>query len=205
MDATMYIFINKGLGMSTGKAAAQASHAAVEAFRKSDPNLEFEWLLGGHYKKLVMEADDSDELANIGGYLADRGFDPEWIYDEGLTEFDGRMRHTALGVPIVDKDDPNVKVTFSTFRLYKDEPAPQVSQIITLHERELWDRIRALVRRIKDGAITTNNILHTDKPAPAPPFYSSEPDGVQVVDVTASTGPARRRLADGLAKLRSWG
>ncbi len=118
----MYIFINKGLGMSTGKAAAQASHAAVEAFRKSAPALVDAWLLGGHYKKLVMEADDSDELANVGGYLDDRGFDPEWIYDEGLTEFDGRLRHTAIGVPIVDKDDPNVAATFSTFRLYTDAP-----------------------------------------------------------------------------------
>ncbi len=179
MDATMYVFVNKGLGMSTGKAAAQASHAAVEAYRYSPhSSLLDAWLLGGHYKKLVMEADDSDELANVGGYLDDRGFAPEWIYDEGLTEFDGRIRHTAIGVPIVDKDDPNVHATFSTFRLYKDEPSV--------------------------GGIAADKIQHGMLAA----------DSVRIVELDPNARPSkelrdqyssRRRFADGLSKLRSWG
>ena len=170
----MYIFLNKGLGMSTGKAAAQASHAAVEAFRHSDSVLVDAWLLGGHYKKLVMEADDSDELANVGGYLDDRGFTPAWIYDEGLTEFNGRMRHTALGVPIVDKDDPNVAATFSTFRLYKDKPTPDgIMRGGTITEAD-----------IQTGAVTADTII-------------------SIGEHDKRSG--RRRAADGLAKLRSWG
>ena len=202
----MYIFINKGLGMSTGKAAAQASHAAVEAFRGSDPNLEFAWLLGGHYKKLVMEADDSDELANIGGYLEDRGFTPVWIYDEGLTEFDGRMRHTAIGVPIVDKDDPNVAATFSTFRLYKDKP-PMPGHIRAADVR---------ASTIQDSAVPTNNLLHTDKPAPptspclvtaatAAELTAHARADLEQIRAIRDERSGRRRIADGLSKLRSWG
>ncbi len=199
----MYVFVNKGLGMSTGKAAAQASHAAVEAFRKSDPALVDAWLLGGHYKKLVMEADDSDELANVGGYLDDRGFAPAWIYDEGLTEFDGRLRHTAIGVPIVDKDDPNVAATFSTFRLYKDklrivelDPSARPARSININVPAI--RWRGPPPEEEDGVVTTNNIFYTGKPAPAP-------DGVRVVDVTASARPARQSLAAAIAKLRALG
>lgn len=33
------------------------------------------------------------------------------------------MSATALGVALVDKDDPHTKATFSSFKLYKDEPS----------------------------------------------------------------------------------
>lgn len=115
----MYLFLNKGLGMSAGKLASQAAHAAVEAFQISDKQLIEQWNLGKHYTKLVMQARDEQHLTTIKQYLADRGFHSELIIDEGMTEIDPHQA-TALGVQIVDKDDPHVEATFSTFQLYWD-------------------------------------------------------------------------------------
>lgn len=126
----MYIFLNRGLGMSTGKAAAQSAHAAVEAYIKSQQNQRLgedgrvlleEWRLGLHYTKIVLEARDEAHLRNIERYLTDRWFDSALIIDEGRTEIEP-MSVTALGVEIVDKDDPHTKATFEHFELYKDAP-----------------------------------------------------------------------------------
>lgn len=134
MKPAMYIFINRGLGMSPGKIAAQAGHAAVEAamlsaHMLSPDNYTFEkeklwngWREGLHYVKYVMEARDSEHLRDIDRYLRDRGFETALILDEGHTEV-APITPTALGVALVDKDDPHAKATFSTFKLYK-EPRP---------------------------------------------------------------------------------
>jgi PTH2 family peptidyl-tRNA hydrolase len=125
MDPVMYIFINDGLGMSPGKVAAQAAHAAVEAYRKTpqDSNLLRMWYCGGHYKKLVMQARDTEHLLTIERYLRDRGFDSALIIDEGLTEINAHTP-TALGVVIVDKHDTHTNATFSTFKLLRERPEP---------------------------------------------------------------------------------
>ncbi len=121
MNPAMYLFVNKGLGMSTGKTAAQVAHAAVEAYKASDPALVEAWELGKHYKKLVMEAEDHEQITNIRNYLVDRGFYPQVVIDEGYTEI-RPFSLTALGVPIVDKDEPHVAATFGNFKLYREKP-----------------------------------------------------------------------------------
>jgi PTH2 family peptidyl-tRNA hydrolase len=115
----MYIFVNKGLGMSSGKMAAQAAHAAVEAYKVSNKDLIKQWELGKHYAKLVMQARDERHLMTIQKYLADRGIKSELIIDEGMTEIDAHQA-TALGVEILDRNDPSVQATMSTFELYRD-------------------------------------------------------------------------------------
>jgi PTH2 family peptidyl-tRNA hydrolase len=129
----MYIFINKGLGMSPGKIAAQAGHAAVEATLLSHPELHPDdkliplwdnWREGGHYVKYVMEARDEAHMRNIADYLEDRGFRHSVIIDEGRTEIPA-MSITAIGVALVDKDDPHTAATFSSFSLYKDARPPR--------------------------------------------------------------------------------
>jgi PTH2 family peptidyl-tRNA hydrolase len=130
MKPKMYIFINRGLGMSPGKIAAQAGHAAVEAALLSIPELHADdkliplweaWRLGGHYAKYVMEARDAAHLEACERYLNDRGFRTVLIVDEGRTEVPD-MSLTAMGVALVDGDDPHTAATFSSFRLYKEPP-----------------------------------------------------------------------------------
>ena len=121
----MYTFLNKGLGMSLGKAAAQASHAAVESYRISNLKMIDQWYEGGHYTKLVMQADDSEQLKTIERYLNERGFKTSLIIDEGRTEIPA-FSVTALGVEIVDKSDLHVQASFESFKTYReDPPAPQ--------------------------------------------------------------------------------
>lgn len=115
----MYIFANRGLGMSAGKLSAQVAHGAVRAYEISDSKLIREWNKGGHYTKLVMLARDNDHIRTIQKYIEDRGYKTALIIDEGLTEIDPHQP-TALGVEIVDKADENVLATFSTFELYRD-------------------------------------------------------------------------------------
>jgi peptidyl-tRNA hydrolase, PTH2 family len=140
MKPAMYIFLNKGLGMSAGKAAAQASHAAVEAYRLSlegppdggnerwHSHLVNQWYKGGHYAKYVIQCRDSEHLRNTERYLNDRGFKTALVIDEGRTEVPP-ITPTALGVEIVDKDDSHVQATLSSFDLYTD-PEPESRTVI---------------------------------------------------------------------------
>lgn len=115
----MYLFANRGLGMSPGKLAAQVAHAAVEAYRISGPLMVDAWYSGGHYTKLVMLAEDEIQLDNIQRYLEGRGFKTSMIIDEGRTEIKPFSK-TALGVTIVDKLDEHVSDTFGSFQTYKE-------------------------------------------------------------------------------------
>lgn len=114
--------------MTPGKIAAQAQHAAVEAFRISDSAMLDAWYLGGHYCKLVMLAEDDVHLITIQKYIEDRGFKTKLIIDEGRTEI-RPLSTTALGVEVVDRDDPHTAATFGEFKLYKEakktSPKPQ--------------------------------------------------------------------------------
>lgn len=115
----MYIFANRGLGMSSGKLSAQVAHAAVESFLISDDNMVVKWRLGEHYTKLVMLARDNEHIRNIETYINKRGYKTALIIDEGITEISPHQP-TALGVEIVDKEDQHTEDTFSTFELYKE-------------------------------------------------------------------------------------
>jgi peptidyl-tRNA hydrolase len=119
----MYSFINRDLGMTPGKLAAQAQHAAVEAYRISDPKLLEEWYVGGHYAKIVMLAEDDVQLLTIKHYLEERGFKTKLIVDEGRTEIKAHSM-TALGVEVVDRDDAHTAATFGDFKTYREKKPP---------------------------------------------------------------------------------
>lgn len=121
MNAVMYLFLNRGLGMSPGKLAAQAGHAAVRAYRLTGPRMVEAWDLGGHETKLTMLARDTEHLLTIERYLVDRGFKTSLVIDEGRTEIPSHTP-TALGVEIIDKDDPHMAATFGDFKLYRELP-----------------------------------------------------------------------------------
>lgn len=174
MNPAMYIFLNKGLGMSTGKAAAQAAHAAVEGYRLSCglvphvfedwltgwgtpqwPGVETDtvrsWYKGGHYTKLVMEAEDDQHLMNIQEYIEARGFKSTLIVDEGHTEV-RPFSATALGVEIVDKDNPHVAATFGEFKLFKGNPSVVVIESSEKIDTATYIAVKSLVDEGKIGA-----------------------------------------------------
>lgn len=135
MNPVMYLITDPKLGMSRGKFGAQAAHAAVEAYQlgdmfdERDEALRNAWYVGGHYTKVVLQADD---LYAAKHYIEERGFKCVLIIDEGRTEFGGNLTPTFIGVSLVDKDDLHTQETFSTFKLYKDPkpPAPPTPKVI---------------------------------------------------------------------------
>lgn len=129
MKPVMYLFLNRGLGMSTGKSCAQVAHAACEAQRISDPKLVDAWNSGGHYTKLVMLAEDAEQLRTFCDYIERRGFKTSLIIDEGRTEIKP-FSLTALGVEIVDKDEQHVLDSFGDFKVY-----PRSKPTILYHGR----------------------------------------------------------------------
>ena len=123
MRPALYLFVNKGLGMSAGKIAAQVAQATAGVIELSASldGLFDEWWLGNghHHATYVMEARNAERLTNIERYLNSRGFKTYLMIDEGMTEIDP-ITPTVLGVEIVDKDDPHVQATFGIFKLYRD-------------------------------------------------------------------------------------
>jgi len=117
-NPVMYIFVNKSLGMSPGKMAAQVAHAAVKASDGSTTPLRNAWNEYGFYTKLVMEARDANHLETIQKYLKERSITSWLIIDEGRTEIK-KHTPTALGIEIIDKD--SLGEIFKSFDLYKPE------------------------------------------------------------------------------------
>lgn len=150
MTPAMYIFLNSALGMSTGKAAAQAAHASPFAERMSRPDLLDAWYVGGHYMKLVMDGGDALAMWTIKVYLEQRDFKVKMIIDEGRTE-DTYMVPTALGVEVVDKDDPHVAATFSSFKLLRDKPQVTILEHTKALSLSQVAEVRKLVERGEIG------------------------------------------------------
>lgn len=101
------IILRTDLGMSAGKAAAQASHASLMAFlrvaQKYPQKIE-EWFKTGQ-GKIILEVNSEDELKQIYSKLNDddTGKDIHYLVrDSGLTELKG-MEYTALSIGPFDK------------------------------------------------------------------------------------------------------
>lgn len=120
MNPVVYIFMNKSLGMSSGKLAAQAAHAAAVVFNGSTGKQGEYWRAAPHKTILIMEARDDQHLHNISTYLLQRGINSQRVIDEGSNEVDPHSI-TALATEVLDKDDESLKQTMSTFKLYRDK------------------------------------------------------------------------------------
>jgi peptidyl-tRNA hydrolase len=118
MKPVMYLIVNSEAGMSPGKLAAQAAHAAVEAYNLSRADLIQAWYVGGHHTKIVLDGGDGHGLLVADQYLKARSFKTKLIIDEGRTEIKP-FTPTAIGVEIVDRDDEHVAATFESFRTLK--------------------------------------------------------------------------------------
>ncbi len=153
----MYIFINEGLGMSPGKIAAQASHAAVEAYKLSSDYMIDGWERTGT-TKLVMSGRDAEHLRTIHDYLTRQNFLCHLVIDEGRTEIPSHSI-TALGVEIVEREDEKVKFAFSDFQTMKAPAAPdkfepiQIGGAATPCNSHVWEMLRA-------GEIRKSDVEH---------------------------------------------
>ena len=102
------IILRTDLGMSAGKAAAQASHASLMAFLQTAqkyPQKIEEWFKTGQ-GKIILEVNSEEEIKQIYSKLADddKGRDICYLVrDSGLTELKG-MEYTALGIGPFDRD-----------------------------------------------------------------------------------------------------
>ncbi|MEM1582231.1 MAG: peptidyl-tRNA hydrolase Pth2 [Candidatus Bathyarchaeia archaeon] len=93
------IVLRSDLKMSAGKAAVQASHAAVtsaEEARKKHPSWWREWIKSGQCK-IALKVNSETELLNLERKAKDLGLPTALISDMGLTELEpGTI--TALGI-----------------------------------------------------------------------------------------------------------
>lgn len=101
------IILRADLGMSAGKAAAQASHASLMAFLQTaqrHPEKIEEWFKTGQ-GKIILEVNSLEELKRIYSRLAKDDTGKEicfLVQDGGLTELKGQQ-YTALAIGPFDK------------------------------------------------------------------------------------------------------
>lgn len=126
-NPVMYVFVNKGLKMNTGKVSAQVAHAQEELFTELRH-------LGGeaweHHLNcmsqnprtvIILEAKDTDELYKINSYLESCDIITGIYVDEGSADGDYMLEPTAVACEYLDKCDPRTETIFKMFKLYTYE------------------------------------------------------------------------------------
>lgn len=115
----IYVFVNKGLHMSTGKLSSQVGHAVMEVAARATTEEMQAWVSAPHRYMVILEARSESHLRNIEKYLEERGYGGWGVVDEGANEIDPHTI-TAMATTILDKDDEKVQLAFSTFKTYRD-------------------------------------------------------------------------------------
>jgi len=96
MNYKQAIVVRTDLGMSAGKLAAQACHAALGAYLKADKQVTTAWKSEGG-KKVVLKAASEAELLEIFETAKSLGLPAKLITDAGLTEIAPGTK-TAVGI-----------------------------------------------------------------------------------------------------------
>ena len=136
------IVVNKGLGMTKGKMAAQVSHASIAFLTKryllSNENLTekddgytlhididkeaYEWLTSS-YTKVICEVKDEKELQKVvdkaikNGFIEDKDFFK--VIENGYTEFNNQKTWTCIGFRPMESEKID-KIT-KRLRLFKED------------------------------------------------------------------------------------
>ncbi|MHA2202712.1 MAG: peptidyl-tRNA hydrolase Pth2 [Candidatus Hodarchaeales archaeon] len=117
LELKQVIILRKDLNMSKGKAAAQASHAAVAAAIKSKqekPNQFSLWWRAGQ-KKVVLALDSEEKLLALESKLKSTGVVLVKIDDAGRTQLPPGTT-TALGIgPHAQKEVEEITSTLKLF------------------------------------------------------------------------------------------
>jgi peptidyl-tRNA hydrolase, PTH2 family len=97
------IIIRNDVKMSCGKKCAQAGHAAIVAYEKSDLSSKKAWMNEGQ-KKVVLKANDERTLFELKSIAESAGIAAALIQDAGMTEIPpGTI--TALGLGPAKSED----------------------------------------------------------------------------------------------------
>lgn len=96
---TIYVVVNKSLGMSPPKLAAQVGHAVAQVMAPHG----YDWTYHPHRWMIVLEAQNGEHLYHIAEYLFERDVHVERVIDEGVNEIPA-MSLTAIGIGVIDKD-----------------------------------------------------------------------------------------------------
>ncbi len=108
-DIKQVIVVRKDLKMNKGKIAAQVAHASMAFLTKRlEPktfhgynlelkNIEEEWL-DGSFAKIVLWADNAEELHKLHEQALEAGIEAHFIIDSGHTCFNGVPTLTCLGI-----------------------------------------------------------------------------------------------------------
>jgi len=131
-EVKQYIIIREDLGMSTGKLAAQASHASMKVFFDKMifiPNININhkdkkkelschltineeeriWI-DGLFTKIVKKVKNESQLLKVYEQAKELGLNCSLIKDAGLTELQGEnYTAVAIGPNYTDKCEPIVK------------------------------------------------------------------------------------------------
>lgn len=96
------IVVRADLGMSRGKMAAQAAHAAIGALAQATLDDKRhaalrEWLDTGQ-TTVVLRIESEAELVQLGLDAGLRGIPGHLVVDEGRTEFGGKKTATCVGL-----------------------------------------------------------------------------------------------------------
>lgn len=105
MELKQVILIRNDLGMSKGKIAAQAAHAAVEATLKSEKSIVSKWRQKG-MKKITLRVESKEELFKYLQQAKDFNLITALITDAGKTEIaPGTVTCLAIGPDDENKID----------------------------------------------------------------------------------------------------
>jgi len=97
------IVVRKDLKLSKGKTAAQVAHASLESYKRSSSEDQIEWE-AWEAKKVVLKADDMQELLAIQRAAKKARLPHALIHDAGKTEVEpGTV--TVLGIGPCDEDE----------------------------------------------------------------------------------------------------
>ncbi|MCK4555680.1 MAG: peptidyl-tRNA hydrolase Pth2 [Candidatus Aenigmarchaeota archaeon] len=108
------LILRRDLKLSAGKAAAQASHASVEAYKRADEESQEEWESEGQ-KKVVLRVQDEKELLELFMQAKREKLPCALIKDAGRTQI---ALGTATAVAIGPAEEALIDKLTGSLKLY---------------------------------------------------------------------------------------
>ena len=95
-DFKQVIVVNKSLGMSQGKLAAQVDHASILSMLEANEGVVCGWL-DNSYPKIVLQVETTQDLLDLQEKANDLNIPSALVIDEGRTELSNGAI-TCLGI-----------------------------------------------------------------------------------------------------------